>query len=100
MTINEIVSLALRIIMLILVLVVIPFIKKKYGDEKLNDVNDKIMTFVEAAEQLFSDGPVKKAWVQQKLADAGIDVSLDLIDAEIESYVLILHNELKKKKEE
>ena len=99
MSINEIVSLVLRVIAIIVMVFVLPYLRKKYGDDKINEVRNKIMTYVEAAEQIFNtdQGVLKKSWVQEKLKAAGIDVNLDIIDAEIESYVLILHNQLKDK---
>jgi len=97
MTINEIVSLVLRLVVFILIVFVIPLIKRKYTRDQLEAVNETIQTYVEAAEQIFGkeQGDEKKQWVRGKLAAAGIDVDLDVIDAEIESYVLMLHNALK-----
>ena len=97
MTINEIVSLALKVICFVLIVFIVPLIKKKYSQDQLAAVNDTIQTYVEAAEQLFGrdQGVIKKEWVRKKLAEAGIDVDLDVIDAEIEAYVLMLHNALR-----
>lgn len=98
MSITEIVSLILKLICFIAVVFIIPYIKNKYSQQQLEDVNNKILTFVEAAEQIFGteQGEEKKQWVRGRLASLGIDVDLDFIDACIESCVLILHNELKK----
>jgi len=98
MSINEIVSLVLKVICFIAVVFVIPYIKKKYNQQQLEEVNEKIQTYVEAAEQIFGSdqGPEKKEWVRAKLAAHGIDVNLDEIDSMVEAFVLILHNELKK----
>ena len=73
MSINEIVTLVLRVVVFILI------------------------AFIEAAEQVFGkdQGPEKKEWVRGRLAALGIDVDLDVIDAEIEACVLLLHNALK-----
>ena len=97
MNINEIVTLVLKVACFILVAFIIPFIKRKYSQEELNAVNDKIMTYVQAADQIFGSeqGEEKKQWVRGKLAAHGIDVDLNIIDAEIESCVLMLHNALK-----
>lgn len=98
MTINEIASLVLKIISFICVAFIIPYIKKKYSQQQLNDINDKIQMYVEAAEQVFGkeQGEEKKQWVRGKLAAAGIDVDLDEIDSAIESTVLLLHAALRK----
>jgi len=97
MSINEIVSLVLRVVVFILIVFIIPLIKRKYSKDQLEAVNATIQTYVEAADQIFGrdQGVLKKEWVLKKLAAAGIDVNLDIIDAEIEAYVLMLHNALK-----
>lgn len=97
MAITEIVTLVLKVICFVLVAFVIPLIKKKYTQEQLDAVNDKIMTYVQAADQIFGkdEGSEKKKWVRERLAAHGIDVDLDIIDAEIEACVLMLHNALK-----
>lgn len=98
MSINEIVSLILKVICFICVAFIIPYIKKKYSQQQLESVNEKIQTYVEAAEQIFGkeQGEEKKQWVRGRLAAAGIDVDLDEIDAAIEAFVLLLHAELRK----
>lgn len=97
MNANEIISLVLKLVCFILVSFVIPLIKKKYEQNKIDAVLDKIQTYVESAEQIFGkdQGEEKKQWVRGRLAAHGIDVDLDLIDAEIEACVLMLHNALK-----
>ena len=97
MDVNAIISIVLKVVCFILVSFVIPYVKKKYDQQQLEDVNDKIQTYVEAAEQIFGkdEGAEKKQWVRERLAAHGIDVDLDYLDAEIEACVLILHNALK-----
>ena len=97
MSITEIVTLILKIVCFVLVAFVIPLIKKKYTQQELEAVNDKIMTYVQAADQIFGSeqGEEKKQWVRGRLAAHGIDVDLNIIDAEIEACVLMLHNALK-----
>ena len=97
MTITEIVTIVLRIIDFVLIVFIIPLIKRKYTSEQLAALNDTIQTYVEAAEQIFGrdQGIEKKKWVQEKLKAMGIVVDMDVIDAEIEAYVLMLHNALK-----
>ena len=97
MSVNEIVSLVLKIVCFLLVTFIIPLIKKKYDQNQIDSVLDKIQTYVEAADQIFGrdQGDEKKQWVRGRLAAHGIDVDLDIIDAEIEACVLMLHNALK-----
>lgn len=97
MSITEIVTLVLKILCFVLVAFVIPVVKKKYTQQELEAVNDKIMTYVQAADQIFGSeqGEEKKQWVRGRLAAHGIDVDLNIIDAEIEACVLMLHNALK-----
>ena len=97
MSINDIITIVLKVICFILVSFIIPLIKKKYDQEHINSVLDKIQTYVECAEQIFGtdQGEEKKQWVRGRLAAHGIDVDLDIIDAEIEACVLMLHNALK-----
>ena len=97
MSITEIVTLVLKVLCFILVAFVIPVVKKKYTQQELEAVNDKIMTYVQAADQIFGSeqGEEKKQWVRGRLAAHGIDVDLNIIDAEIEACVLMLHNALK-----
>lgn len=98
MSVNEIVSLVLKIAGFICITFIVPYIKRKYDSQQLESINEKIQTYVEAAEQIFGkeEGAEKKQWVRGKLAAAGIDVDLDSIDAAIEAFVLLLHNELRK----
>jgi len=97
MTITEIVTLVLKVLCFVLVAFVIPVVKRKYTQQELEAVNDKIMTYVQAADQIFGSeqGEEKKQWVRGRLAAHGIDVDLNIIDAEIEACVLMLHNALK-----
>ena len=94
---NTIINIVLKVITLICLFVVIPYIKKKYNQQQLEDTNEKILTFVQAAEQLFNDdqGEEKKAWVQEQLNKIGINANVDIINATIEACVLMLHNALK-----
>jgi len=97
MNVTEIATLVLKITAFILVVIVVPLIKKKYDKNQLEDINEKIMTYVRAAEQIFGSeqGAEKKQWVRGRLAGWGIDVDLDYIDAQVEAAVLLLHAALK-----
>lgn len=97
MTPNEIANLVLKVVFFILIVFIVPIIKRKYSQDQIDSVIQTIHTYVEAAEQVFAidQGTEKKEWVQKKLLEAGIDINLDIIDAEIEGYVLLLHNMLK-----
>lgn len=97
MSITEIITLVLKIICFVMVAFIIPLIKKKYQQNEIDSVLNKIETYVEAAEQIFGkeQGEEKKQWVRGRLAALGIDVDLEFIDAQIEACVLLLHNALK-----
>ena len=97
MSITEIVTLVLKIICFVMVAFIIPLIKKKYQQNEIDNILEKIETYVEAAEQIFGkeQGEEKKQWVRGRLAALGIDVDLEFIDAQIEACVLLLHNALK-----
>ena len=97
MDLNQIITLVLKIVCFLLITFVIPLIKKKYDQNQIDAVLDKIQTYVECAEQIFGSeqGEEKKQWVRGRLAAHGIDVDLNIIDAEIEACVLMLHNALK-----
>lgn len=97
MDLNEIITLVLKIVCFLLITFVIPLIKKKYDQSQIDAVLDKIQTYVECAEQIFGSeqGEEKKQWVRGRLAAHGIDVDLNIIDAQIEACVLMLHNALK-----
>lgn len=98
MNITEIITLVLKVICLVLVVFVIPYVKKKYDKQQLESVNEKIQTYVECAEQIFGkeQGAEKKEWVREKLMAHGIDVDLDYINATIEQIVLEIHAALRK----
>ena len=97
MDLTKIILAIIGIIHAVLVSFVIPVLKNKYSEQQLLKVNKIIKTFVYAADQLFDKemGEEKKQWVREKLIAAGYDVNLDEIDAQIEAYVLELHNQLR-----
>ena len=97
MDLTKIIVAIIGLIHAVLVTFIIPVLKNKYSEQQLLKANKIIKTFVYAADQLFTreQGEEKKQWVRDKLVLAGYDVDLDEIDAQIEAYVLELHNQLK-----
>lgn len=97
MDVNQIVNLAVRIVFLIVSAFIVPWFKQKYDESKQRKIIETISKYVTAAEQLYdsTEGATKKAWVQEKLLAAGININLDDIDATIEACVYELHNALK-----
>ena len=73
----------------------IPFIKSKISAEDFNRIQLMVKTAVEAAEQIYQQsgmGETKKQYVVQWLADRGIKLDPDAVDAIIESTVCELNN--------
>ena len=101
MDITHIFELAILLVFAVISAFVIPLIKQKVEQDKLN----KILTYVEiavtAADQLFNsdEGIQKKAYVleylESELAKHGLTVNMETLDKMIEAQVLVLHNELK-----
>jgi len=101
MTLMEIVTFVIALVALVLGAVVIPLIRKKYGQETLDRVVVWIDEFVKAAEQVFDhkQGAEKKEYVlsliQKRVDEMGIKIDVTVLEALIESAVLKLHNSLK-----
>lgn len=106
--ITEIVIMVIGLCAVILTIFVIPAIKAKYGQDKVDEalavaskIDCFIRTFVEAAEQIFpkEEGVRKKEYVTnlvlEKLAEIGVTMDLEQISAAIESAVFELHTKLK-----
>lgn len=76
----------------------IPYLKEKYGAEKLETLKKWVVAGVKAAEQLYAGtglGELKKDYVVRFLASKGYSVDLKEIDALIEASVFELNNEVK-----
>lgn len=88
--IEAVIALAAAVITCFLV----PYIKSKYGAEKLNEIQKWVCIAVEAAEQIFVGtglGEQKKAYVLEFLASKGFTIDPDSIDKMIEAAVLALN---------
>lgn len=71
----------------------IPFLKRKVDEEKLNTLYTWVTIAVEAAEKIFSEsgmGEEKKEYVLTFLEEKGVTVDINVLDAMIESAVLNL----------
>lgn len=101
MNITHIIELAILLVFAIISAFVVPVLKQKLGQDKLN----KILTYVEiavtAADQLFNtdQGQEKKeyvlAYLNAELERLGLTVDMETLENMIEAQVLILHNQLK-----
>ena len=74
----------------------IPWIKTKGDNAKIERLSRYVEVGVSAAEQLFTteQWAEKKSYVQSFLASKGYNVNLTEVDAAIEAAVIRLHNEL------
>lgn len=95
--ISEILLGVLKIIVGIVGVFLIPWLKEKFGAEKLAKLVDTIDIFVAAAEQIAErdgyNGAWKKEHVKELLAKNGYKVD-ETVDEFIEAAVIRLHNEL------
>lgn len=87
----------LEVIFAVVGIFLIPWLKEKFGAEKLAKIVDTIDILVAAAEQIANregyDGAWKKAHVIEMLNQKGYTVD-ETIDDYIEAAVIKLHNEL------
>lgn len=101
MDITNIFQLVILLLSALVATFVIPLLKQKFGQEKLN----KVMTYVEiavrAADQLFAtdEGKAKKEYVVNYLTEMlkkqGLTVDIETLENMIEAEVLKLHKQLK-----
>ena len=101
MDITNIFQLVILLLSALVATFVIPLLKQKFGQEKLN----KVMTYVEiavrAADQLFAtdEGKAKKEYVVNYLTEMlkkqGLKVDMETLENMIEAEVLKLHKQLK-----
>lgn len=98
---NDITGIAEALIALILAIIttfVVPWLKEKYDAQKLAKIQTWVKTAVQAAEMIYSGtglGEKKKAYVTKFLADRGITIDAEAIDAMIESAVLEIQEAVK-----
>lgn len=101
MNITQICALAILLVFAIISAFVVPVLKQKVGQDKLNKILMYVEIAVAAAEQLYNadQGAEKKAYVLEylnaELAKHGLVVDMETLENLIESQVLILHNQLK-----
>ena len=94
MTMTDITPIVEAVVALIAALVscfLVPYIRSKYGAEKLAEIQEWVRIAVEAAEQLFEGsglGKAKKEFVEKFLESKGFTLDADSIDKMIESAVL------------
>lgn len=95
--ITKIVLGVLEVIFAVIGIYLVPWLKQKYGNEKLAKIVDTIDIFVAAAEQIANregyDGAWKKQHVKELLEKNGVTVD-ETVDEFIEAAVIKLHNEL------
>lgn len=71
----------------------VPYLKRKVDEEKLDNLYTWVTIAVEAAEKIFSEtgmGEEKKEYVLTFLSEKGFTVDVSILDAMIESAVLNL----------
>lgn len=71
----------------------VPYLKRKVDEEKLDNLYTWVTIAVEAAEKIFSEtgmGEEKKEYVLAFLSEKGFTVDVSILDAMIESAVLNL----------
>lgn len=94
--ITQIVTAVIGLLSALISAFLIPWIKSKIDDEKLQQADAIITIAVGAAEQLFksTEGQLKKQYVLDYLKKKGITLDAATIEVMIENAVILLHNEL------
>ena len=94
---TQIILAIIALITAVLTSFVIPWLKEKYGAEKLQKWQGYVDIAVQAAEQLFSAEKTaeKKAYVLNYLAAKGIKFDSVTVENMIESSVLLLHAQIR-----
>lgn len=86
----KLISLVITIIMILITYYLVPYLKKKLGKEKFDEVYSWVSIAVNAAEQIFDEpglGEKKKDYVLKFLQDRGINLTYQELDALIEAVV-------------
>lgn len=92
--ITPIVEAVAALIAAVITCFLVPYIKSKYGESRLAEIQKWVRIAVEAAEQIFVGsglGEKKKAYVEEFLASKGFSIDADSIDKMIEAAVLALN---------
>lgn len=90
--ITPIIQAVITLIAVIITVVVIPYIRKKYTQTQLEEIDKWVKIAVGAAEQLLKgidpDGTKRKAYVVDFLGSKGLTADMDAINTMIEAAVL------------
>lgn len=95
--ITEIVIALIGLATTIITTILVPYLKKKWDNEKLDEMYRWVTVGVEAAEQIFVGtglGEKKKEYVLNFLAEKGYKVDAVEIDAAIEAVVLEMNRSI------
>lgn len=101
MDITHIFELVILLLTAVVATFVVPLLKQKFGQEKLNKVLTYVEIAVKAADQLFAtdEGKAKKEYVVNYLNDIlkqqGLTVDMETLENMIEAQVLQIHKQLK-----
>lgn len=91
---NNIFYVVLSIISVLITGILIPYLKQKYGKEKIANIMEAVEIAVKAAEQIYTkqgQGQLKKQYVLMRLNEQGIKLSEKELDDMIEASVLELN---------
>ena len=93
---TDIFKVLIELVCLCITVVLIPYLKQRYGDNKVTEALKWVKIAVAAAEQIYTaaDADKKKQWVLDYLEQRGIVLDEDELDAAIEAAVLDLHSRL------
>ena len=93
---TDIFKVLIELVCLCITAILIPYLKQRYGDNKVTEALKWVKIAVAAAEQIYTaaDGDKKKQWVLDYLEQRGIVLDEDELDAAIEAAVLDLHSRL------
>ena len=101
MDITHIFEIIILLLAAVVATFVVPLLKQKFGQEKLNKVLTYVEIAVKAADQLFAtdEGKAKKEYVvnylQEILKQQGLTVDMETLENMIEAQVLQIHKQLK-----
>ena len=91
---NNIFYVVLSIISVLITGILIPYLKQKYGKEKIANIMEAVEIAVKAAEQIYTkqgQGQLKKQYVLMRLNEQGIKINEKELDDMIEASVLELN---------
>ena len=96
MDITMILQAVIYLLLAIVMMIVIPWLKKQVGAENMDELMRWVEIGVAAAEQLYTaaQGEQKKQYVLEFVRSKGLKIDEASLDATIESAVNALHNEL------